>query len=351
MSDEHELQRTKGQPSTKGLLLPSSDALAIGPSSACGGHEQKAFFLISLHGLVETEFQLQELETVLSLMCDGNSSSGTTGKRPLFHYERVFKAPSLSKDAPISELRCWTEVEEVVSSLEFQPINSGRMSSNVQHLTSQWYLQSLGAPVVPHKHECLVRIVHTSPVDENYSAFLDYLGYKFDYEFVEKGMLYQDRVIEARVHQIFKLRPLGDLSSARRPLSPRWIVELRAVAADASLQATEDYVWKFAKSLEQYVFISNAQKTRSQFSGLLHSESSSFSRATRPKRNNPLNDHFGPEFSSDCAAKKSQRVHVCGIAYIRPLHDRTNPDRRVLERLLGNGHSRCYAKIPESRRS
>src|SRR5689334_17805646 len=77
---------------------------------------------------------------------------------------------------------------------------------------------SSGGGANSNKSECLVRSIRDVRVDSNYHSFLSLLGYRLEYEYVQKGWLFhaENGELEIRVYQLYKFGRTGDLTSLHR---------------------------------------------------------------------------------------------------------------------------------------
>lgn len=117
-----------------------------------------------------------------------------------------------------------------------------------------WHLESLGSPLPLHLHNALVRSALEVPVGDGYAAFLDFLGYRRKFEYVQRGWIFQHGAIEVSLYRVWPVREPGNLSSLEEPgPEARWVAEARAVATDVTQAATEDALISFARSVESVV--------------------------------------------------------------------------------------------------
>ncbi len=203
------------------------------------------------------------------------ASEDVVNAKELLHYERVYSSDF--KDASGSELRAWTHVSR-------------------QTHCDQWHVQSVGRPTGgAQKYDCVVRSVKVVKVDgTNYHSFLGLLGYRLEYEFVQKGWIFHadGGDIEIRIYQLHKFGKPADLTSLHRLAPPpataaaivtasgaapgsaaaaaahanlvqassgRWVVELRALCSDDRLMYTQQRLIAFGKTLHPIIKFSKGE--------------------------------------------------------------------------------------------
>jgi len=97
------------------------------------------------------------------------------------------------------------------------------------------------------------RGIQQVPVGSNFSPFLEFIGFRFEYEYIQKGLIFRDVALETRVYQIGKLSRRHDLSSVVPLRDLRWIVELRSLTTEDLLPTVETQLINYATSLEPLV--------------------------------------------------------------------------------------------------
>ncbi|KAJ3220448.1 hypothetical protein HK099_004354 [Clydaea vesicula] len=108
-----------------------------------------------------------------------------------------------------------------------------------------WFLHHLSPPE-PQKSNSLpnFRVVNTTPVFGNIFKFLESLGYIFNFEYAEKGYLFEYNNIQIKITKIYTLTKQYKVSTAKlfEKLNDRWLVQLvsNPISQEASAKTSQD---------------------------------------------------------------------------------------------------------------
>jgi hypothetical protein len=194
-----------------------------------------------MHAVTEAS----SLNAVLDVLCACCPGAKRESLKPWVHHELVY-APKDAKVADQSNgasMRAWTT--SLVPSVE-QP--------------QQWFLQQLGRPQDPNQTSTLVQQRKEVHIGNNYEQLLSYIGYTFDYEFIQKGYMFHDETsypfpVEYVVYQLYALSRPGDMSSLMKinALRRKYFVEIRTAATNKSLRVVDKQLAEVARKFAPHI--------------------------------------------------------------------------------------------------
>ena len=289
-------------------LLAHQNALVPPPASttsaAASASTSASSIFSSLPAHLRVKSNVNKGDTYISLRQDqvARSLVSNLPKRSFSEYHRVYSCEFY--DPSKSELHSWREI----------------IPTAITENVAEWQLLYLSKPILPTKHDTLVRQIKCVNVSENYEQFLEFVGYRFDYEYVQEGFVFQDVLdastlaagqrdttivnansnqnqnagaggqqggggagqqqgaaggtaagssqsqtsvatnrVEIKVYQLLRLDRLNDLTSVHTVRNVKWFVEVRALATDDQLSQVQQKLVKYAKALEPLIrFSKNA---------------------------------------------------------------------------------------------
>jgi hypothetical protein len=201
-----------------------------------------------------------------------NSRFGKLIKRSICIYQRVY----VHTDPSQPSVQVWRPIIEGV-------------------LTEQWHLSSFSQPLVKHKYATLVRSLHAFPMEISkltadhgshsssstpFVSMLEFLGYRFDYEFVKIGYVFplydrsalsdrstdkpppeetdiprrerrkdEERRVEVTVYSLLRLERRHDLTSTEPIRGMKWVVEISGYGEEDQLPRVQERVLNISRML------------------------------------------------------------------------------------------------------
>ncbi|XP_031567856.1 mediator of RNA polymerase II transcription subunit 18-like [Actinia tenebrosa] len=144
---------------------------------------------------------------------------------------------------------------EIVYSLRNNPhLVTLRARHSLVDTAAPWLLRYVGQAEMGDKSRAtLLRSCVEVETSDNLSAFLEELGFKFDYEFVLSGYYFYKGHIKITVSQVFRLPVVGDMSSMQLA-SESYLVEIGLTTAVQQDSVAED-IKAFAEHLKPLVHL------------------------------------------------------------------------------------------------
>ena len=140
--------------------------------------------------------------------------------------------------------------------------------------STPWQLRYLGQPETGQQRATLVRSCYDIACSDNAIEFLTQLGFRLDFEFAAKGLIFRKGRMKITVSKIFKIVPVGPghpppppnaipngQSEVLEPLSGSHLVELSVLAPSGSDAVAED-MKNFAEQLKPLVFLDKIDPRR-----------------------------------------------------------------------------------------
>lgn len=133
-----------------------------------------------------------------------------------------------------------------------------------------WQLRYLGQPEIGNQRATLVRSCYDIACSSNAVEFLTQLGFRLDYEFAAKGLVFRKGRMKVTVSKIFHIKPHPSDPQpqnppqgpeALEPLTGSHLVELSVLAPSGNDSVAED-MKNFAEQLKPLVFLDKIDPRR-----------------------------------------------------------------------------------------
>lgn len=205
------------------------------------GDNLPAVFKCVLHGILPNDKQLVPFVHKLKEVCE---APGDAVHR-FVRYECVYtQGPQLS-GSPVAtvspkQIRVRTLLDPSQPDLASPDLN--------------WMLHVSGAQRWEKDFPCVVREHKTIPVSPGYHELLSFLGYKVDFQFVEKGYRFMHPLgIEITVFKPVKMQVPGDLKSLKDLAHAHWMVKMQALCDLRLLSSVPHSLRQFADQFRSFV--------------------------------------------------------------------------------------------------
>mmetsp|Transcript_27303 Transcript_27303/g.38620 ORF Transcript_27303/g.38620 Transcript_27303/m.38620 type:complete len:225 (+) Transcript_27303:44-718(+) len=207
--------------------------------------------------LTNQEQVLKQVRQMLTAMCHTDSAPPT----PINHYEALYT----TEFSDPGELRAWRALtdKEVLEGKNVHEVGNQRAADD----SNNWVLQYQQEPLGKMKDRpTLIRSLKVIPAQDKFQSFLSFIGFKFSFEYLLRGFMFQHtdssgNTIQIRVYQIYAFKQTHMLPSIHRLRDSPWVVEATAIATNEDdLSAAETRLQTFCSALLPLKFFKKSKK-------------------------------------------------------------------------------------------